>query len=116
MESLADEEFTQSEYQKNKDQSIDKLLGKAPKLLNKVRSQIDVIDDVELRSNGTVKHNVFTYYKHAKIQGKEKREVRKKGPKIWPSLQAFKNWRANHLSERREAFRDKLTPLQYYAT
>lgn len=63
MESLADREFTQSEYQKNKEMSIDKLLGKTPKLLNRVRSQIDVIDDVELRSNGTVKHNVFTYYK-----------------------------------------------------
>ena len=116
MESLADQDYTESEYEKNKQLSKDNFLGKTPKLLNRVRSQIDVIDDVELRSNGTVKHNVFTYYKHVQVPGDKKKTIKKKGPKVWPSVKAFRTWRANHLAERREAFRDKLTPLQYYVT
>lgn len=71
MESLADADYTQSEYQKNEKLSnIDKLLNKSPKLLNNVRSQIDVIDDIKINSNGKVVHNVFTYYKHAQVPGK----------------------------------------------
>ena len=50
------------------------------------------------------------------VPGDKKKTIKKKGPKVWPSVKAFRTWRANHLAERREAFRDKLTPLQYYVT
>lgn len=77
------------------------MLGKAPKLLNKVRSQIDVIDDITLRSNGTVIHNVFRTYKKSKKTGKI-REDKASVPKQWPSVKAFKSWRLRHLAARRE--------------
>lgn len=70
LESLADPEYTETEYKKNKKvTNIDELLNKSPKLLNNVRSQIDIIDDIQVRSSGVIAHNVFTYYKHAQVPG-----------------------------------------------
>lgn len=35
---------------------------------------------------------------------------------MWPSIEAFKVWRARHLAQRRDTIRDRLTPLQFYVT
>jgi len=90
------------------------LLGKTPKLINKVKSQIDYIDDIKIKDDGTIVHNVFRNYTVTK--GKNKSLQNDKGPKTWPSIETFKSWRMRHLAERREHIKDQLTPLQFYVT
>jgi len=43
-------------------------LGKAPKLVGKIQSKIDKIDDIVIQDDGTVVHKILTY--HSKVQGK----------------------------------------------
>jgi len=64
IESLADDATTKSGYSshQNNVKYINELLGKTPKLLNKVKSQIDYIDDIKIKDDGTVVHNVFRNY------------------------------------------------------
>ena len=49
IESLAEKEITDEEYDRNKQQeSIGTLLGKSPKLVGKIQSMLDKLDDVSV--------------------------------------------------------------------
>ena len=52
--------MTNNEYDKNKkEESIASILGKTPKLIGKVKSQLDKIDDITINKDGTVTHNLL---------------------------------------------------------
>ena len=38
---------------------MNELLGKSPKLVGKINSKIDKIDDIIIRQDGTVVHNIL---------------------------------------------------------
>ena len=57
---MGDKEITNNEYDKNKkEESIASILGKTPKLIGKVKSQLDKIDDITINKDGTVTHNLL---------------------------------------------------------
>ena len=86
IENLGDQEITSSEYQKHQDYDLNKILKKSPKLVGKVMSQIDKIDDVRINSDGTVTHNWLRYVQRSSVSKKEneanKKKLKKAGVKI----------------------------------
>jgi hypothetical protein len=70
---------------------VDQLLGKTPKLLGKVKSELDKIDDVTIASNGDVIHNVLR--RRREIGGKRKIA----GLRRFDNFDQFKKWRNRHL-------------------
>ena len=69
----------------------------------KVRSFMDKLNDITVREDGTVTHNVF----------KKKDES---GPREFKNMETFESWKRKHLRERREFLKNKLTPHQFYIT
>ena len=105
--------------------SIESKLGKTPKLLGKIRSQIDKIDDIEIRPDGSVVHKILrTYIKpDKKIPKKQRKNIKKplkeqnRGAyREWPSFEKFKAWRTKHFKKRSEFLQARMTPLQFYVT
>lgn len=87
------------------------VLGKSPKLVGKIQSQIDKIDDITIKADGSVEHNILRVTKRSskevknlKKQGKLSKStaLSKNGSQLgafrtWPSIQSFKSWRSKHL-------------------
>jgi hypothetical protein len=57
---------------------IDRLLGKTPKLLGKIRSILDKIDDIKVLEDGRVKHN----YLRVSMKTPDLKKLRKKYKKL----------------------------------
>ena len=65
--------------------SIDQLLGKSPKLIGKIKSFQDKIDDIRVLPSGNVVHNILRVTKEMKyIRGKPQRTMGKY--REWPSI------------------------------
>jgi hypothetical protein len=94
---------------------VNQLLGKSPKLIGKVQSMFDKIDDVIVNEDGSVAHNILKLSVRV-VDGN--REVVKKTnkPRTWESVEKFRKWRNNILGKRRDELQERLTPLQYYVT
>ena len=98
---------------------INKLLHKTPKLVGKIQSKIDKIDDIVIMRDGSVIHNILKVHKKEMqtTRGKERLvSVNTKEPKTWASLEVFKSWRKRILKARDSVLKEKLSPLQYYVT
>ena len=95
-------ETSESEFTKA---SIAALLGKTPKLIGKINSMIDKIDDISIANDGTVTHNIL------RITKKLKKTQKLGAHRVWPSIASFKKWRNLHLKARREALRERMSPL-----
>jgi peptide-methionine (R)-S-oxide reductase len=63
-------------------------------------------------------HNILrvTVKPRAKKSKRESKDEHLGDYRTWPSFNSFKTWRNKHLKLRREALRDRLTPLEYYVT
>ena len=108
------------------------MFNKSPKLVGKIKSVIDKIDDVDVKPDGTVVHKwlrVTLKKDPKKGENKENaKKLKKAGIKIasngnhlgkyrtWPNIASFKRWRTIHLKDRREFLRNRLSPLEYYVT
>lgn len=62
-----------------------------------MKSIFDKINDITVKTDGTVVHNVLL-----KPEGN--------GPREFKNMETFINWRRKHLRERREYLKTKLTP------
>ena len=72
------------------------MLDKSPKLVGKINSKLDKIDDIVIRKDGTVVHNILKVHERV-TERKRLVSVKTKEPKTWPSLKVFKAWRAKVL-------------------
>mmetsp|Transcript_32426 Transcript_32426/g.49605 ORF Transcript_32426/g.49605 Transcript_32426/m.49605 type:complete len:262 (-) Transcript_32426:264-1049(-) len=111
---------------------IEALIGKPSKMLNKVMSQQDKIDDIHILSDGKVVHNTLkncvVNKKYKKQMSRYKKNLKynpnleEPSPHIylnyrsWPNIKTYRKWRANWESERAAYLKKKLTPLEYYVT
>ena len=86
----------------SQEDSLNEILGKSPKLIGKIRSQIDKVDDIEIRPDGTVVHKILrTFHKPKKNKSSKKSSLSLKDQnrgryREWPSIDKFKAWRKKH--------------------
>ena len=128
IETLADEEFTEAQYSKNEEQeNLLQILGKSPKLVGKIQSQIDKIDAITINADGSVIHKILRHTKKDQPKLKKGEKPRKGAVlsktglelgkhRTWPSVQSFNTWRTKHLNQRKNAIKEKLSPLEYFVT
>ena len=97
-------------------EEINEMLGKSPKLLNRVMSEIDKIDNILILEDGRVKHRMMRTTKPNPHYKKQMRKYKKKKgfvsvkeePKRyiygkyreWPNFDKFKVWRRKLLKAR----------------
>jgi len=80
------------------------MLGKSPKLIGKVKSQLDKLDDISIENDGSVTHKILRVRKV--YSKKALKDFKKQGitPKShgalrkWPSFSSFKSWRTKYLN------------------
>ena len=77
------------------------LFEKTPKVLSKVLSEMDKIDEIEMQMDGRVTHKILR-----KSNNDSAAE-----PRDWKDLETFKKWRASHVQKRQRWLKQKLTPL-----
>lgn len=77
------------------------LFDKTPKVLSKVLSEMDKVDQIEMQMDGRITH---------KILRKSNNDPAAE-PRDWKDLDTFKKWRASLIQKRMRWLKSKLTPL-----